>query len=146
MLDSFSAVDSEKPKEGTIFNPKDHLSSLCANGRIQISPYAQIKYTSGWFEIVEEMIKSISSHPIEVMSLHQDFGLLIVTFTSYAKHHEVKVWRAISRAQNISKETCSICGNSGKPRIHGDKLVIICRKCINTLEKNGETGTWLDKY
>ena len=146
MLDSFSAVDNDKTKDETIFDPKDHLSSLCADGRIQISPYAEIKYKSGWFEIIEEMIKSISSHPIEIKSLHQDFGLLYVAYESYAKHHEVKVWRAISRAQITSKETCSICGNGGKPRIHGEKLVIICQKCIHKVEKNGETGTWLDKY
>lgn len=146
MSDSSSALDNEKPEEENVFDPKDHLTSLCANGRIQISPYAQIKYKSGWFEIIEEMIKSISSHPIEIRALHQDFGLLYVAFESYAKHHEVKVWRAISRAQNTSNETCSLCGNGGKPRIHGEKLVIICQKCIHKVEKNGCTGTWLDKY
>ena len=146
MSDSFSAVDNEKLKDVIIFDPKDHLSSLCASGRIQISPYAQIKYRSGWFEIIEEMIKSISCHPIEIKSLHQDFGLLYVGFESYGEHQEVKVWRAISRAQNTSKVTCSLCGNGGKPRIHGEKLVIICQKCIHKVEKNGCTGTWLDKY
>ena len=146
MLDSFSVVDNENPKDEIIFDPKDHLSSICANGRIQISTYADIKYKVGWFEIIEEMIKSISRHPIEIKSLHQDFGLLYVGFESYDKHQEVKVWRAISRAQNTSKVTCSLCGNGGKPRIHGEKLVIICQKCIHKVEKNGETGTWLDKY
>lgn len=145
MLDSFSN-EIDKPIEETVFDSSEHFSSLCTNGRIKISPFAVIKYTKGWGGIMEEMVSSISRHPVEIKSLHQDFGILYVDFSSYEKHQEVKVWRAVARAQNSSKNTCSLCGEEGRLRIHGENLIIICRKCKSAKEKNGDTGTWLDNY
>lgn len=146
MSDLFKPHQFENSDIKNNFNPTEHLNALCKKGRIKTSQYAEIIYKSGWVDIIQELIMSIINHPIEISTINDQYGILNVNFSSYEKNQEIKVWRAISSAQNRSKDTCSSCGNFGKPRIFGEKLVIICRDCINVAEKNGETGTWLDKY
>jgi hypothetical protein len=38
------------------------------------------------------------------------------------------------------------CGGYGRRRLRGENLVVMCSACIHIAEKNGTTGTWLDKY
>lgn len=145
MLDSFNHVEQKSENEN-IFNAREHLKSLCGNGRIKIDPHGRILYKKGWARIIEELILSISKHQIEISTFYEEFGQLNVVFFSYEKNQEVRVWRAVSRTQFKSKETCTECGEPARRIVRGEKVAVICRSCLHNAESNGDTGTWLDKY
>lgn len=145
MLDSFNHIE-QQPENKNDFNPREHLNSLCENGRIKIEPHGKILYKKGWTGIIEELILSICKHQIEISTFYEEFGQLNVGFYSYEKNQEVRVWRAVSRAQLKSKETCTECGEAARRVVRGEKIAVICRSCIHKAESNGDTGTWLDKY
>lgn len=144
MLDSFkNDTDSISSNE---FDSTVHMQSICAIGRIKLIENIQFMYKKGWVHIIEQLILEIRKYPIELQLMMTDFGQLDVFFECYEKTQEVRVWRAIHKAQLYSRTICMFCGESGVRKIRGDKLVVICSYCNRKAEDNGDTGTWLDRY
>lgn len=150
MLDSFDIDTDSENKSGSGnnngFDANTHMLSLCEGSRLKIRNYREFDYKKGWAQVIADLILEIRKYPIELQSMLTDFGHLMVFFECYEKTQEVKVWRAIHKAQNICRSTCMHCGSSGLRRIHDEKLVVICIPCFRKSEDNVETGTWLDKF
>ena len=128
------------------FDPLHHIDSLFKGGRIRLHPYASISYKKGWVDLIEQLIKSIKRFPIELCSISAEYAQLEIRFELYEKTQEVRVWRALDAAQRESRTICVECGGQGKRKVRKDNLIVICKECIKLAERNGETGTWLDKY
>jgi len=144
MLASFkNDTDSTSSSE---FDSTAHMQSICKIGRIKLIENIQFMYKKGWIHIIEQLILEIRKYPIELHSMKSDYGQLDLKFNCYERTHEIKVWRAINKAQLYSRTICMFCGESGVRKIRGDKLVVICGYCNRKAEDNGDTGTWLDKY
>ncbi len=119
---------------------------LCANTKIVVPNYIEITFQAGWKNIVEELIKSISRYPIELVQISDLYSLLDVRFEVLKQTREVNIWRAIDQARQLSKTTCAQCGNdknSWERNIPSHKL---CKSCFKNSGRNNKTGTWLDKY
>jgi hypothetical protein len=144
VLDSFNN-DVKSDNKG-IFDAREHISSLCENGRVRLEPHAKILYNKGWVNIIEKLMIVIKRHPIDLKLIYAEYAQLDVSFSCYDKTQEVKVWRAIDYAKIQSRETCMECGGFGRRRLRGENLVVMCNSCIHVAETNGVTGTWLDKY
>lgn len=128
------------------FNPYDHFKSLCEGGRIKPDVFGKVEYKKGWTKILEELITTIKGYPVEICSITGKYAELDVDFIFHGKAHEVKVWRAIKSAVYDSRTTCMRCGNSGTRMVRGEDMIVMCRSCTHEDEKNGVTGTWLDRY
>jgi hypothetical protein len=144
MLASFNADDEVVNNDE--FDATLHMQSISKIGRMKVHKNTQFRYKQGWTHIVEQLILEIRKYPIELHLIVTDFGSLEVFFECYERTHEVRVWRAINKAQLNAQSTCMFCGESGVRKVKGDKLVVICGYCFRKAEVNGDTGTWLDRY
>lgn len=135
--------DSENQNE---FDATSHMKSICKIGRLKVHENTQFRYKQGWTHIIEQLILEIRKYPIELQLIVADFGSLEVFFECYERTQEVRVWRAINKAQLNAQSTCMFCGESGVRKVRGDKLVVICSYCNRKAEDNGDTGTWLDRF
>lgn len=140
MLDSFEAKNTE------FFDAYSYAEQLCEGGRVTLNGFIKIGYQSGWKDIVKEFLDGIRNQPIVLLTLTDEFGALNVDFECRGKTMEVRVWRAIRKAQLQSVATCTKCGHSATRKISGDKVTVLCKACTTKAKMNGETGTWLDKY
>lgn len=138
--------DDPESKNDEEFTPYDHLLSICEGGRIELRVFGNVDYKKGWSGIVETLIKTMKKHPIEISSITSEYGQLDVNFIFSEKTREVAVWRALNIATHESRKTCMRCGNGGRRMVRGEKMIVMCRYCLNEDEENGITGTWLDKY
>ena len=136
--------DSFKTKQTSEAN--DHLRFSCNGGRITVQSFAKIKYPKGWLNIVEEFVKNYKQYPIEIQSISAEYAQLDIVFRVYDKTQEVRVWRAIDKARELSRTTCMVCGGFGLRENRGADMVVICKDCSRQMETTGATGTWLDKY
>lgn len=135
-----------EPEQIDAFNARDHIISLCGNGRVQVVEYAGISYKKGWTHIIESLIDNIRRLPVRITSISSDFGELDIGFDCYERTQEVRVWRAMDQARFKSSQTCWECGFSARREVKNEKVVVICKDCVNVAAQNGVTGTWLDKY
>ncbi len=139
--------NNKQASEGNnVFNPHDHFSTLCGNGRIRVISLTRVIYKKGWAAIIEELLNKIKRLPIDIIAISSEYGQLEISFECYEKTQEVRVWRAIEHAKLKSQQTCVECGGGSRRKIRGENVVVICSDCIHIQETNGVTGTWLDKY
>lgn len=144
MLASFSSAQESENK--TAFNSKEHFRTVCQGSRIKIHPLIDFEYMKGWAVIVEDLITAIKKFPIQLDSIRTGSGQFDIKFHCYGRTQELKVWRAIDEAREKSRFSCMECGRGGSRKIIGNKVVVVCSECIQSVGENLETGTWLDKY
>lgn len=141
MSDSSNKLDNK-----VNFDPNKFITELPFVTKVKISQYGVIEFSKGWSKIVESFLHSVKNYSIDITHLQDTFGQLEVIFSVREKTMEVRVWRNIQRLRIASTTTCTKCGEFGIRHSHGGRITVLCKPCIVEAEKNGETGTWLDKY
>ena len=144
MSDSSNTEKTDENSEK--FDPHLLVSTLSEGGKLQLTRYAAVDFKKGWLGIVDRLILFIKKYPIEILQITSEYGELDIQFKCCEKTQEVRVWRAIDAARRESHHACMECGKHGIRRIRGDKVIVICRECSMEAERNGETGTWLDRF
>jgi len=143
---SDSSRNADQAVNNVDYTGRDKLRLLCEGGRVKVMSYGRFEFKKGWVHIIEDFLNTIRRLPVEITAVISDFGQLDIAFNIYQKTHEVKVWRAINKAQMYSRRTCMSCGKYGDREIRDGCVVVMCKRCVTETESNGETGTWLDKY
>ena len=126
------------------FSPLEHLQSLTVGKKFSLSQYIDVSYAEGWKSLIETLVDELKGYSVEISRVEDAYGQLEITFNPIINSHEVRVWRLLHNAKNLSRNICVVCGshiNSRKPELG---LKGKCRAC-ETAGKGG-TGTWLDKY
>lgn len=141
MLDLFNEHNLIKEN----FDSNTYLRNLCDGTKVKIYSCVNAKFPPGWKDIVNVLIKSIKNYPVSISRIHDTYSVLDVNFDIEKSSREVYVWRAIDKARTASAKTCGRCGREKVLR-RRDSMEKLCDYCLNSLEKNGMTQTWLDKF
>lgn len=127
-----------------LFDPFEHLTSLCVESRVTIDDLADIDYPKGWAFLISCFIKEIQDIPVRIERLEREDSQLEIYFETKLQRHEVRVWRSINEIRRLARLNCIECGAhipQGKSAVSG-----VCLGCRAKGVKITKTGTWLDNY
>lgn len=143
MSDLFNNTNiiSEEP-----FDACRYMQSLCENTKISIPSIIDYEFDSGWKNIIKDFVDEIKNYSIAIIHMTDSYNQLDITFEAMGDPNELRVWRAIEKARQISHKTCPSCGNRKENRHKRGTLRLLCQNCAENSTKNGKTGTWLDKF
>lgn len=137
-------MSASSEENQTVFDPFEHLTSLCIGSRVTIDELADIDYPKGWAFLISCFIKEIQDIPVRIYRLDRESAQLELYFETKLQRHEVRVWRSLNEIRRLARFNCIECG----AQIPQKKLMILelCPTCIKQGGRTGNTGTWLDKY
>lgn len=141
-----SALSNEKTSSDELFNAGVYIRSLCTNTKVTIPDYIEVEFQPGWKSIIENLINAIKNYSISIIQVTEAYSQLDISFKVIGKTKELLVWRAIEEARRKSRSTCACCGNLKNDWKRKDSVRLVCETCGRNAAKNGNTGTWLDKY
>lgn len=144
-MSDFTDYNFDKETAEEEFDDYAHLKELCISLQIQLKD-PEVDYGRGWTELINEMLTPLKGSAIFLISITSTYGQLDTQFFISKGVRASRVYSAAERARIRSRETCMQCGNAGSRKVHGDKVIVICRKCQIVKDNNGDTGTWLDRY
>ncbi len=128
------------------FDACRYMQSLCENTKISIPSIIDYEFDSGWKNIIKDFVDEIKNYSIAIIHMTDSYNQLDITFEAMGDPNELRVWRAIEKARQISHKTCPSCGNRKENRHKRGTLSLHCQECSENSTKNGKTGTWLDKF
>lgn len=88
----------------------------------------------------------LKDYSISIIQVTEAYSQLDISFKVIGKIKELLVWRAIEEARRKSWPTCACCGNLKNDSKRKGSVRLVCETCERNAAKNGNTGTWLDKY